>query len=41
MRWFEGLAAILRADAGTWLWVRAALGDAIAAVRQVLPGEWR
>ncbi|MFC5004717.1 hypothetical protein ACFPIJ_43690 [Dactylosporangium cerinum] len=40
MRWFEGPGAILREDAGTWLWVRATSADAIAAVRQVVPGEW-
>lgn len=40
MRWFDGHGAILRADAGTWLWAQAASADAIAAVRHVLPGEW-
>ncbi|MBF9132667.1 SMI1/KNR4 family protein [Plantactinospora sp. S1510] len=40
MRWFDGLGAILREDAGQWLWVRAASADRIAAVRRALPGEW-
>jgi hypothetical protein len=40
VRWFEGLGAILREDAKTWLWVGAASADAIAAVRHALPGEW-
>jgi hypothetical protein len=38
--WREGVGAILRADAGTWLWVGATSQDAIAAVRHALPGEW-
>ena len=40
VRWFEGLGAILRADSGTWLWVRAQSADAIDSVRRALPGEW-
>lgn len=40
MRWFEGLGAVLREDGGTWLWVRAATADGIAAVRRAVPGEW-
>lgn len=40
MRWFDGLGAILREDARTWLWVGAASADAITAVRHALPGEW-
>lgn len=40
VRWFEGLGAVLREDARTWLWVRAASADGIAAVRRALPGEW-
>lgn len=40
IRWFEGLGAILREDAGTWLWVRAASADGIDAVRRALPGGW-
>ncbi|WP_203842181.1 hypothetical protein [Winogradskya humida] len=40
MRWFSGLGAILREDAGHWLWVRADNAGAVAAVRQALPGDW-
>ena len=40
VRWFEGYGAILREDAGTWLWASGASPDAIAAVRRSLPGEW-
>jgi hypothetical protein len=40
VRWFEGLGAILREDAETWLWVHAASADGIAAVQRALPGEW-
>jgi hypothetical protein len=40
MRWFGGLGAVLREDAGQWLWVRAASPDGIGAVRRALPGEW-
>jgi hypothetical protein len=40
MRCFDGLGAVLRADGGTWLWVRAATADGIAGVRRALPGEW-
>lgn len=40
MRWFEGLGAILREDANTWLWAGAASAEAIVAVRNALPGEW-
>ncbi|GIH16748.1 hypothetical protein [Rugosimonospora africana] len=40
MRWFEGFGALLREDPGTWLWVRAASAEGIAAVRRALPGEW-
>lgn len=40
IRWFQGMGAILRMDAGTWLWVRAGSADAIAAVRRALPGDW-
>jgi hypothetical protein len=39
-RWFTGPDAILRDDAGCWLWVRAESAGAIAAVRQALPGYW-
>ena len=38
--WYEGSGAILRADARTWLWAGAASQEAIAAVRDALPGEW-
>jgi hypothetical protein len=40
MRWFSGLGAVLRDDAGQWLWVRAASSEGIAAVRRALPGVW-
>lgn len=40
VRWFGGAEAILRDDAGTWIWVRAASADALADVRKALPGEW-
>lgn len=40
VRWFEGHGAVLREDAGTWLWVRAASADGLAAVRRALPGMW-
>jgi hypothetical protein len=40
VRWFEGFGAVLRVEAGEWLWVRAASVDGIAAVRRALPGEW-
>lgn len=40
VRWYAGADAILRADAGTWLWVRARTGTALDAVRAVLPGDW-
>ncbi|MFD0521093.1 SMI1/KNR4 family protein [Paractinoplanes durhamensis] len=40
VRWFEGLGAVLREDAGTWLWVRAPSADAITAVQRALPGDW-
>jgi hypothetical protein len=40
MRWFERRGAILRENPGTWLWVRAASAEGIAAVRNALPGEW-
>ncbi|MEV0430604.1 hypothetical protein [Micromonospora sp. NPDC050495] len=40
MRWFDGPGVVLREDAGTWLWVRAATADGLAAVRRALPGEW-
>ncbi|MFE9959276.1 hypothetical protein [Micromonospora sp. NPDC005299] len=40
MRWFDGLGAVLRADGGAWLWVRAATADGLTAVRRALPGEW-
>ncbi|GAA2588489.1 hypothetical protein GCM10010399_18120 [Dactylosporangium fulvum] len=39
-RWFSAPEAILRDDAGLWLWVRAATPEARAAVRHALPGEW-
>ncbi|GAA2571826.1 hypothetical protein GCM10010435_52860 [Winogradskya consettensis] len=40
MRWFSGLGAILREDAGHWLWVRADNAEAVTAVRRALPGDW-
>lgn len=40
MRWFSGEDAVLRDDAGVWLWVRAASSEGIAAVRHALPGDW-
>lgn len=35
-----GPDAILRDDAGVWLWVRATTPRALAAVRDALPGDW-
>lgn len=40
MRWFGGDGVVLRDDAATWLWARAASSEGIARVRQALPGEW-
>jgi hypothetical protein len=40
VRWFEGFGPVLRADAETWLWVAAPSGNALAAVRNALPGDW-
>jgi len=40
VRWFSGEGAVLRDDAGAWLWVRAASSEGIAAVRRALPGDW-
>jgi hypothetical protein len=40
IRWFQGHGAVLREDAGTWLWVGARSANAVAEVRQALPGEW-
>ena len=40
VRWYEGHGAILRADSGTWVWVRSGSSDGITAVRRALPGEW-
>jgi hypothetical protein len=39
-RWFDGFGTVLREDAETWLWVRAASADGVAAVRHALPGVW-
>lgn len=39
-RWFWGMGAVLREDARSWIWVRAASPNAIASVRKALPGEW-
>ena len=39
-RWFSIPGALLRDDAGQWLWVRATSAATIAAVRDFLPGEW-
>jgi hypothetical protein len=39
-RWFDAPGAVLREDAGTWLWVRAASPGDLAAVRATLPGGW-
>lgn len=39
-RWFTGLGAVLRNDADTWLWVRASSEQALAAVRDAMPGDW-
>jgi hypothetical protein len=39
-RWFGGRGAVLRNDADVWLWAQADSSDAIARVRQALPGEW-
>jgi len=40
VRWFTAPGAVLRDDAGQWLWVRATSASAIAGVRSSLPGEW-
>lgn len=40
MRWFHGQGAVLRDDAGVWLWARAASLEGLAAVRRALPGDW-
>jgi hypothetical protein len=40
VRWFEGFGAVLCEYAETWLWAGAASGQAIAAVREALPGYW-
>jgi len=41
-RWYAagGGAAILRVDAGEWLWVRAVSTEALDEVRAALPGDW-
>ncbi len=39
-RWFTTPQALLRDDAGVWLWVRAATPKALASVRDALPGDW-
>jgi hypothetical protein len=39
-RWFCAEGAVLRDDAGVWLWVRASSAEEIAAVRHALPGDW-
>lgn len=39
-RWFWDADVVLRTDAGEWVWVRAESPEALAAVRQGLPGDW-
>jgi hypothetical protein len=40
VRWYAGMGAVLRSDGNTWLWVAANSADALAAVRNALPGDW-
>jgi hypothetical protein len=40
MRWFCDEGTVLRVDAGEWVWIRAESAEALAAVRQALPGDW-
>ncbi len=40
-RWYFGMGAVLCAQGDTWLWVAANSPEALAAVRDALPGHWK
>ncbi|MFE2966131.1 hypothetical protein ACFXKC_21160 [Streptomyces sp. NPDC059340] len=40
VRWFSSPDALLRVDAGDWLWVLGRTAPALDAVRALLPGDW-